>query len=185
MPEKEAAKARTNQRLNRELDAYSTAARTALIVEEERQRTPDHRLAIYSGVAGAALAGAFTAEAAIVYKAVDMTLNGATGATDVQTLTFSGTNNATFTFFHRDNVGGVDRGSLYATAGRFATTTGLSVYRFTKGQTIQAPGSGGWTNTTYRLFRGTDADTGQPAAGGQFWNGHTGYIGVRYNPGDG
>ena len=160
-----------------------------MTVEQERRSTPDHRVAIYSGVAGAALAGtfngAFNAEAAVVYKSVDITLNG--NATSVYDLSFSGTANATFRFRHIDNLA-ADKGSAggIGAAAIVQESAGNNVVvRFTYGQQIQTTAANSWDNGVLRrLFSGTTADTGTPGDG-NFWNGHTGYIGVRYDPGHG
>ena len=174
--------AQRNGRLDRELDEYSAAARTALTVttEQERWRTPDHRLAVYSGVAGAALAGAFAAQAAVVYHSADITLNAATGAASQKALTFYGTSSATFGLVHRDNWAGNDRATVNAVNNGVIFTSGDEAIRFTKGQTIQGTAADIWG----RVFSDASGVTGKPAMG-QFWYGNTGYIGVRYKPGGG
>lgn len=176
-----------NGQLDRELNAYSAAARTALsvAVEQERRSTPDHRLAVYSGVAGAALAGAFTAEAAVVYKTVNITMDGGgTGGTGVHStfVTFSGTSNARFFFRHNDAVGG-DAGFFGAVKSAAVVQTGgnNSVINSSDDQTIQTRAGNKWSTSGIdrRLFLATPAKTGTPTSG-NFWDTNTGYIGVRY-----
>ena len=181
MRQTERTGAARKERLDRELDEYSAAAEITLSVEQERSRTPNSRLALYSSVAGVALAGAFNTEAAIVYKTVDKTLNG--NPQSFYYLTFSGTTNAKFRFRHDD--GGVEfaqmKGSGTAAIVRETAGPANEVVRFLAGEKIQTTAANTWDAGNSRpLFSATSADTNTPAFG-NFWDGHTGYIGVRYS----
>ena len=130
-------------------------------------------------MAGAALAGAFTVEAAVVYKAADITVNGASKAWQTATLAFSGTSNAKFKFRHYDATATnkSDAGRAGAVSGSVVKTGMDSVKRFVSGQTI----TGAW-GTTHNLFGQLDPKGPTPNLG-QFSSGSTGYIGVKYTNG--
>ena len=75
MSHKPATRSQPDRQLESDLAAYSASNQPTLGRQRREQKGRDRRLAIYTGAAGAAFAGAFPAEAAIQYYDVNWTIN--------------------------------------------------------------------------------------------------------------
>ena len=163
--------------LDSQLTDYSAAAQAVVAADKATERAPS-RLAVYTGAAGAALASAVSTEAAIQYTPANITMNVGHNQTNI---TMGGGGGWRFWW-----AGGGTNTGLIQTIGGVHATTGAAneLKNFSAGQTIST-GAGNWTGANGYLFN--DPDNTAPAAAGKglFWNGNTGYVGVRFNPGAG
>jgi len=174
MPAKPPSRRQSEREFDRGLAAYSATNQATLARQKDGQKGSGHRLAIYTGAAGAALAGAFSAEAAIEYQDVNWAIN--TGNSETFDMGDGGGNDVKLAMGYSP-IATFTASAFRVGTAAIAATAGGDAQRFVSGSVI---GTGGqaWQNTA-RLFRRTVI----------FWNDgnsrdtQTGYLGLRFGSG--
>lgn len=179
-----ASRTNVQRDLDSDLAAYSAASQAAIGRHGEEVRKRGPALALYTGAAGAALTGAFTAEAAIHYSGVQNITMSAGHATD---------------YINLDGAGGNDFKLRWYVYGATVDWRIATVIGQTAGADVAMDGESGMGADYAKNFGTNDAISGGQAtawpgkAGFWFrtdiasWYGHfdaaPGYIGVRFDSG--
>ena len=180
MAVKNSSKAGCDEQLDRDLTAYSAAAGVVLDMDADRAKARRRSMVAYSvAAAGAGLLGALDVNAAIQYTDVDWYIgNGGAATTTVKDINFAGTSND---LRLRHSGAGTTRIGLASGLGagdRFQRTgPGLDLKRFVTDDVISNA-----TDSWGFLF---SYKTGSGFTRGYFSSSNTGYVGLKFNPGDG